>query len=36
MLAFRETQLAATIPVAFEVSEKPTIDGSDALFQLRE
>ena len=36
MQAFRETELAASIPVAYEVQGTPQIEIYDALFQLRD
>jgi heme-degrading monooxygenase HmoA len=34
--AFKESELAATIPQAYEVIEAPSIEIHDILFQLRE
>lgn len=36
MKAFRESDLAATIPTAYQVVGAPKIEIMDALFQLRE
>ncbi len=36
LLAFRETDLAKSIPGAYEVIEPPTIEVSKMMFQLRE
>ena len=33
--AFRESELAASIPAAYEVDEPPTVEVMDMLFQLR-
>ena len=35
MMAFRETELAATIPKAYKVLEPPNIQVLDGVFQLR-
>ncbi len=36
LMAFRETELAATIPLAYKVTEPPQIEILDILFQLRD
>ncbi|MDW3647150.1 MAG: hypothetical protein R8P61_08810 [Bacteroidia bacterium] len=36
MMAFKGTELAKTIPVAYELQGPPEIEISDMLFQLRE
>jgi len=36
MAAFRESDLAASIPAAYKVKGKPTIEIMHTLFQLRE
>lgn len=34
--AYRESDLAASIPAAYKIRGKPTVEILDAVFQLRE
>lgn len=36
MMAYQQSDLAATIPAAYKIKEKPKVQISDLLFQLRE
>lgn len=36
LAAYRESELAASIPAAYKVTSPPTVEILDALFQLRE
>ena len=36
MLSFRQTELAASIPEAYEIIEPPKVESLDMLFKLRD